>query len=74
MLLASLEEDGVTLSSVLCKVRVNEVDKIVSDRSAENSGHGNLGDDFGGVVALVDGHNRACGHFVYLINKNDNNE
>lgn len=49
----------MTLSSVLSKVGVDEVDQIVSDGSAEDSGHSNVGDDFGGVVALVDGHNRA---------------
>ena len=42
MLLASLVEDGVTLSSVLGKVGVNEVDEVVSDGSREDSGHGDV--------------------------------
>jgi len=36
----SLEEDGVTLSSVLGETAMNEVDKIVSDWNGEDSWHG----------------------------------
>jgi hypothetical protein len=54
MLSTSLIENGVTLSSVLSKVRVNELDEILSDWSGENAWHWGAINDFCGVIALVD--------------------
>jgi hypothetical protein len=42
----SLEENGVTLSSVLGEAAVNEMDKIVSDWNGENSWHSDRVGDF----------------------------
>jgi len=42
----SLEEDGVTLSSVLGEAAMNEMNKIVSDWYGENSWHSNRVGDF----------------------------
>jgi hypothetical protein len=67
----SLPENGVTLSSVLGKGAVNEVDEIVSDWDGENFWHGDGVGDSG--ISLVDGDNWSRGHFCKfkrLLNKN----
>lgn len=53
----SFIEDGVTLSSVLGKLRVNEVDKIISNWGHEDAGHWDASGNFLGVIALVNGDN-----------------
>ena len=50
----SFVENGVTLSSVLGELRVNEMNEIVSDWGGENSWHGNAISDFLGAFGLVD--------------------
>jgi len=59
MLGTSLMEDGVTLSSVLGKFGMDEMNEIVSDWGVENTWHWDTAGDFLSVVALVDGHNRS---------------
>lgn len=54
MLSTSFVEDGVTLSSVLGKLRVNEMNEIVSDWDSEDTGHGDAVGNFLGAIALVD--------------------
>lgn len=53
MLLASLVEDGVSLSAILGEVGVDEVDEVVPDGSSEDSREGVaigcLGVTLGGV-------------------------
>ena len=61
MFSTSLPENGVTLSSVLGKGAVNEVDEIVSDWDGENFWHGDGVGDSG--ISLVDGDNWSRGHF-----------
>jgi len=50
VLVTSLEENSVSLSSVLAEVGVNELDDIVSDWGSENSWHWDAVNDF--VLAL----------------------
>jgi hypothetical protein len=47
-------EHGVTLSSVLSQVRVDEVNKIISDWSGKHTWHWWVSNDFFGAIALVD--------------------
>lgn len=54
MLSTSLEENGVTLSSVFGELGVHKVYKIVSDWDGEDTGHGDTVGDFFGAIALVD--------------------
>ena len=54
MLGTSLVEDGMTLSSVLSETAMNEVDKIVSDWSREDTWHWGTVGDLGRSIALVD--------------------
>jgi len=49
-----LVEDGVTLSSVMGEVGVNEMNKIVSDWSREDTWHWGTVGDLGRSIALVD--------------------
>lgn len=62
--MASFVENGVSLSSVLGKVRVYEMDKVVSDWCGENCRHGNAFDDLLGVIALVDRYNWSRSHVL----------
>jgi len=52
VLVASLEVDSVSLSSVLGHVAVAELDEIVSDGSGEDGGHGGGADDLFGIVGV----------------------
>jgi hypothetical protein len=61
VLLASEVPDSMGLNSVLRDVGVHELDNIISDRSSEHSGHGELANNVG-AVSSVDGHNWAGGH------------
>jgi hypothetical protein len=54
VLLSSFVVNGVTLSSVLGKLSVDELNEVVSDWGAENSGHGDAVGDFLCAIALVD--------------------
>jgi len=54
VLSASLVEDGMSLSSVLGQLRVNEMNKIVSDWGSEDTGHGDAVSDSFGAITLVD--------------------
>ena len=54
MLSTSFVENGVTLSSVLGKLGVHEMNEIVSDWDSEDTGHGDAIGNFLGGVALVD--------------------
>jgi len=54
-------ENGMTLSSILSKAAVNEVDEIVSDWDGENFWHSDRVGDSG--ISLVDGDNWSRGHF-----------
>jgi hypothetical protein len=54
VLSTSFVENGVTLSSVLGKLRVDEMHKIVSDWDSEDTGHGDAISDFFSAFALVD--------------------
>ena len=58
--------DGVSLSSVLGDVGVNEMDDIVSDGGSEDSGHVLGRDNFGVVGVGVYAHDGSGGHYVFL--------
>jgi hypothetical protein len=63
VLSTSLVEDGVTLSSVLSEVGVNEMDEVVSDGNGKDIGHGSgLG---GSTRGVPDGDGRSSGHFCF---------
>jgi len=53
MLLSCFVENGVTLSSVFGKVRVNKMNEIISDWCGENGWSSNAIGDFFSVIALV---------------------
>lgn len=59
VLLTSLEENSMTLSSVLGKFGVHEVNEIVSDGCREDAWHWDASSEFLSIVTLVDGHNRS---------------
>jgi len=46
-------ENGVTLSSVLCELRVHEMNEIVSDWNGEDTGHSDAIGNLLGAIALV---------------------
>lgn len=61
MLVTSVPEDGMTLSSVLSHVGVAELDEIISDGCGEHGGHvGGSGNGTG--VGGVDTDGRTGGH------------
>ena len=66
MLGTGLEENGVTLSSVLGKLSVHKLNEVISDWHGEDTGHGDAVGDFLGVIALVDGDYGSGGHLFYL--------
>jgi hypothetical protein len=61
----SLVENGVSLSSIVGKVGVDEMNKIVSDWSREDTWHWGTVGDLGRSIALVDWHNWSWGHIGY---------
>ena len=61
-------ENSMSLSSILCKSWMNEVNKIVSDWSSENSWQCNVINNFLSIIAFVYGDNWSGGHFfIFLI-------
>ena len=62
MLLSSLVEDGVSLSSVLGHVGVDEMNDVLSDGGRE---HGGEGQGTGGLVVVgVDGNDGSGSHAI----------
>ena len=55
VLVTSLPEETVSLTSVLGHVGVDKLDGIISDGGSEDGGHGNLRDNF--VFLRVNTHN-----------------
>ena len=69
MLSTSFVENGVTLSSVLGKLRVHEMNEIVSNWNGEDTGHGDAIGNFLSAIALVYGDNGSGGHlFLSILN------
>jgi len=54
VLSTSFVENGVTLSSVLGKLRVDEMNEIVSDWNGEDTWHSDAIGNFFVAIALVD--------------------
>ena len=68
MLVSSVPEDGVTLSSVLSHVGVAELDEIISDGGGEDGGHvGGSSNSLG--VGGVDADGRTGSHCLMVRSK-----
>lgn len=64
MFLSCLEVNGMSLSSVLGEIRVDEMDEVVSDGGSEDTWHWNTVSYLFGVVALIDRDHGSGGHFI----------